>query len=81
MGGENATSENPNPPILFSNFLQNFYPPKPNYLIFKIFRIFPKNILTNENIPVRLDAWAGRMPRLKGSYKVAKDKNFHVLRP
>jgi hypothetical protein len=45
--------------ILFFNFPQNFYFPKPNYLNFKILKIFPKNTLTNENFLARLGAEGG----------------------
>jgi hypothetical protein len=58
MGGENAASENP--------FRRYYFliPSKPNYLIFKFFKIFQKNTLTIENLSARLDAWGGRMPCL-----------------
>jgi hypothetical protein len=52
-GGENSSSEIFIPPVLFFNF------PKPNYLIFKIVKIFPKNALTNENLPAKVEANGG----------------------
>jgi hypothetical protein len=78
MGGENATSENPLRQyyflILLFNFPQNFYPPKPNYLIFEFFKIFPKNILTNGNLLARLGAWGGENAMSENF--TGPDKNF-----